>query len=143
MLYEYGMRAQVLVWKTNFDRVNTREKLHSKTTSQRPHTHDYSQDPTHHLDAMRLPKDNVTPPLNVVDVGPRLFHRSVPPNSSPGRPTLHSNISPEPLTAPLEPISMPPQLANTLEHIVRQLDVLTQVRTYTHTYRVPSSASAL
>lgn len=127
----------MLVWKTNFDRVNTREKLHPKPTTvppHRPHTHDYmtSQDPTHHLNAMRQPKDNVTPPLNVVDVGPRLFHRAEPPNSSPGYPTSPGNVSPEPLsshTAPLEPISMPPQLANTLEHIVGQLDVLTQVCT--------------
>ena len=31
-------------------------------------------------------------------------------------------------TTPLEPLSMPPQLANALEHIVAQLDILTQVR---------------
>lgn len=29
---------------------------------------------------------------------------------------------------PLEPLAMSPQVANTLEHIVGQLDILTQVR---------------
>ena len=32
-----------------------------------------------------------------------------------------------PRTVPLEQMSMPPQLASTLQHIVGQLDVLTQV----------------
>ena len=35
----------------------------------------------------------------------------------------------QPKTVPLEQMSLPPQLATTLEHIVGQLDVLTQVKT--------------
>lgn len=34
----------------------------------------------------------------------------------------------EPATQPLEAKSIPPELASTLEHIVGQLDILTQVR---------------
>ena len=36
------------------------------------------------------------------------------------------------LTKPLEQMTIPPQLANTLEHIVGQLDILTQVRNHIH-----------
>ena len=35
--------------------------------------------------------------------------------------------TPAPLTTPLEQRNIPPQLSNTLEHIVGQLDILTQV----------------
>lgn len=130
---------QVLVWKTNFDRVTTHNKLHSKQKAARPHTtHTHQQrismpDSTHHFDATRLPRDHVTPPLDVVDVGPKLFHKSEPTMSSMGQ---GASMFPEPHTsntAPLEPISMPPQLSNTLEHIVGQLDVLTQVNRCTNT----------
>ena len=34
------------------------------------------------------------------------------------------------LTKPLEQMTIPPQLAGTLEHIVGQLDILTQVRNW-------------
>ena len=41
---------------------------------------------------------------------------------------------PRSTTQQLEPRSMPPQLANTLEHIVGQLDILTQVGEYMRYY---------
>ena len=115
------------MWKTNFDRVKQHLRTKKPLDLPPPHTHDY---PTQHLNAMSMPKNTVTTPPNVVNVGPRLFHKSeplsggvrgqaTPPSASPGLPVSN--------TAPLEPISMPPQLANTLEHIVGQLDVLTQV----------------
>lgn len=125
---------QVLVWKTNFDPPpSAASKLcpRPKAERPRPHTHDCpkrscvpNQVPACHFDAARSPANNVTPPPNVVNVAPRLFHRSdhggfkgqTTPNGVPGS-----------STTPLEPVAMSPQLANTLEHIVGQLDILTQV----------------
>ena len=82
-----------------------------------------SPDPVHHFDAARGPANNVTPPPQVVTVGPRLFHKSDPGYKGQASPNvlLVNN------TAPLEPLAMSPQVANTLEHIVGQLDILTQV----------------
>ncbi len=113
----------MLVWKANFDRVKPFEKLHQRKSSGRPHTHDYGtekDDPTHHLDMQKMPKDTVTKPPNVVNVAPRLFHRSEPHHGTGAPPTSSK--------APLEPTEMSPQLTNTLEHIVGQLDILTQVQ---------------
>ena len=36
------------------------------------------------------------------------------------------------MTKPMEPMTIPPQLSHTLEHIVGQLDILTQVRNHSH-----------
>ena len=47
------------------------------------------------------------------------------------KPTFERTTKDKPSTTqPLEPSSIPPQLANTLEQIVGQLDVLTQVSTW-------------
>ncbi len=132
---------QVLVWKTNFDNVDFEEKLQPNKLKVEPnhaHTHDpplsrqnhmtNPPDHTHHLDCLRAPVDHVTPPLNVVNVGPRLFHK---PESQITDPTHHhatpTKQSHDPSTTPLEQMTMSPQLASTLEHIVGQLDILTQV----------------
>ena len=95
-----------------------------------------SRDCTHEFDANRAPLDHVTKPPNVVNVGPQLFHKphpqlgdkneeDIPP--PPGGSHDHGMDGAHSQTTPLERMTMPPQLANTLEHIVGQLDILTQV----------------
>lgn len=83
------------------------------------------------------------PNPGVINVAPQLFHspqqqrQPSPSPPPPPPPLLHSHTEREDSsyhdstrhTAPLEPLSMPPQLANALEHIVSQLDILTQVST--------------
>ena len=123
--------------------------LHSQrkrpTTTPQPHTHDpppqghvTSRGHAHELDANRAPLDHVTQPPSVVNVGPQLFHKPhpqleedvdgelfVPPSSGSHDHRMGGAHS---QTTPLEQMTMPPQLTNTLEHIVGQLDILTQVR---------------
>ena len=93
----------------------------------------------HELDANRAPLDHVTQPPSVVNVGPQLFHKphsQLEEDNDGELPILPSDGSHDPRvggathsqTTPLEQMTMPPQLANTLEHIVGQLDILTQVR---------------
>lgn len=139
----------MLVWKTNFDAVDSHEVLHSQrkrpTTTSRPHTHDpppqshvTSRGHTHELDANRAPVDHVSRPPNVVNVGPQLFHKPYPqieeeeegetPAPPPGGSHDQGMGGARSQTTPLEQMTMPPQLANTLEHIVGQLDILTQVQ---------------
>lgn len=126
---------QVLVWKTNFDPPSAESRLHPRPKAERtrPHTHDHSkqshmtsQDPALHFDASKGPANNVTPPPKVVNVAPRLFHRSDPGERGYEGKTMPNGVSGS-NTAPLEAVAMSPQLANTLEHIVGQLDILTQV----------------
>lgn len=135
----------MLVWKTNFDSIDHEGKLGAKRRTLEtapPHTHNpppfshmtKKQDPTHHLNVKQSPVDRVTPPPNVVNVGPRLFHRSSPNytdltqhQASPAHAT-NGSAPPTSQTAPLEEMTMSPQLAATLEHIVGQLDILTQVQ---------------
>ena len=84
------------------------------------------------LDPLKAPRDHMQPKPNIVNVGPQLFHSPQlshsPPTDFPSReeevPSLTHHH-----TTPLEPLTMPPQLATTLEHIVGQLDILTQVST--------------
>lgn len=52
-----------------------------------------------------------------------ILTQELPPGSSS---TDHPMGGPQ--TTPLEQMTMPPQLASTLEHIVGQLDILTQVK---------------
>lgn len=74
------------------------------------------------------------PKPGVVNIGPQLFHSPQvhhnPSSPSPPPPPPHSSHHhhSSSTTTPLEPLTMDPQLANTLEHIVGQLDILTQVR---------------
>ena len=92
---------------------------------------------THELDANRAPVDHVTKPPSVVNVGPQLFHKPHPQlegEEDEEFPAPHLNGAcgqgvggVQSQTTPLEPMTMPTQLANTLEHIVGQLDILTQV----------------
>lgn len=97
------------------------------------------------VDPTSGPKDMFGQSPNVLDVGPALFARPRPSqviSTVAARQcvmlsmwaqvltgTGHSEIqnSKVPLTKPLEAMTIPPQLANTLEHIVGQLDILTQV----------------
>ena len=153
------MYMQVLVWKTNFDVVDSREVLRSQrkrpTSTSQPHTHDpppqshtTSRGHAHELDANRAPLDHVTQPPSVVNVGPQLFHKPHPPQLEEDNdrelPIPPSDGSHDPRvggpthsqTTPLEQMTMPPQLANTLEHIVGQLDILTQVHKYWQNYYV-------
>ena len=134
---------QVLVWKTNFDVVDSCEVLRSQrkrptTTASRPHVHDpppkshvTSRDHAHELDANRAPLDHVTKPPNVVNVGPQLFHKPHPQleevDEEEVPPHDQREGGAQSQTTPLEQMTMSPQLANTLEHIVGQLDILTQV----------------
>ena len=74
------------------------------------------------------------PKPNIVNVGPQLFHSPQLSHSPPlptGSPSHKEEIPSltHHHTTPLEPLTMPPQLATTLEHIVGQLDILTQVST--------------
>ena len=119
-----------------------------------PQSHVTSRGHAHELDANRVPLDHVTRPPNVVNVGPQLFHKPhpqlqednedewtippafpldqkgdngevpIPPSSRSHDQRMGGSHS---QTTPLEQMTMPPQLANTLEHIVGQLDILTQV----------------
>ena len=83
---------------------------------------------------MKGPIDYMQPKPNIVNVGPQLFH-SPQLSHSPPPPTDYPSHKEEipslthHHTTPLEPLTMPPQLATTLEHIVGQLDILTQVST--------------
>ena len=110
---------KVLVWKTNFEA--SQEKHVPRKEMPHPHTHQYPTKASHahHFDASRGPADTVTTPPNVVNVAPRLFHRAATPPDGRRNTVGH--------TVPLEPVGMSPRLANTLEHIVGQLDILTQV----------------
>lgn len=72
------------------------------------------------------------PKPGVVNIGPQLFHSPQPPSHSPPPSHAHPDTSQyndntSRHTTPLEPLSIHPQLASTLEHIVGQLDILTQV----------------
>ena len=138
MLLNVTILTQVLVWKTNFDVADQQEVLRAQrkrvTPTSHPHTHDpppqsHSAPPqngVHELDGSRPPLDHVTAPPNVVNVGPQLFHKPHPPDVSGAPPTDQSGVS-QSQTTPLERMTMSPQLATTLEHIVGQLDILTQV----------------
>lgn len=80
------------------------------------------------LDGSRPPVDHMTAPPNVVNVGPQLFHKPQPPKGSGAPPTEEPDVGvSQSLTTPLEKMTISPQLATTLEHIVGQLDILTQV----------------
>ena len=103
------------------------------------------------LDARRAPCDTLSAPPTVTNIGPQLFHRSHPSHPPTSHPhpaqvslyTLSYCLSylqiifmyiqevsekqAPPTTTPLEPTSMSPELSNTLQHIVGQLDILTQV----------------
>ncbi len=77
------------------------------------------------IDASRMPVNHVTPPPQVVSVGPQMFHKPVKSTT----PLINGKVGvANGHTTPLEVMSMSPQLTNTLEHIVGQLDILTQVR---------------
>ena len=137
------------MWKTNFDTIDSREVLQSQRKRQtvstsRHHTHDpppqghmTSRGHAHELDANRAPLDHVSKPPNVVNVGPQLFHKPRPQLEEvdeeevvalPHDKSHDGNMGGvHSQTTPLEKMTMPPQLANTLEHIVGQLDILTQV----------------
>ena len=86
------------------------------------------------LNTDRAPKDHTLVPPPVVNVGPQLFHRRAhsADHGSPDPEHLHSGeVSPSnqerSTTVPLGEMTMTPQLTNTLEHIVSQLDILTEV----------------
>ena len=133
--------------------IDSREILRSQrkrpTSTSQPHTHDpppqshmTSRGHTHELDANRAPLDHVTQPPSVVNVGPQLFHKPqlqleedndgelpvIPPADDGGSHDPRVGGATHSQTTPLEQMTMPPQLANTLEHIVGQLDILTQVQ---------------
>ena len=127
------------MWKTNFDSATCEERLCRHKTTEPPtrqHVHEpppksptMNPDPTLHVDFVNTLRDTVTPPLNVVSVAPRLFHKSAPPTSDLVSGKGNGSCDPRPNTAPLEVMTMSPELTNTLEHIVGQLDILTQVCT--------------
>ena len=142
---------QVLVWKTNFDSVDHKEVLTSrvkKSALKKAHTHDpppstsHTHNGTSHpleLDATRAPTDHMTPPPHVVNVGPQMFHKPHPQETTPLLVNGENGVGGAKVsqTTPLEQMTMSPQLTNTLEHIVGQLDILTQVSSHplhTHTH---------
>jgi len=130
---------QVMVWKTNFDSVDYSEvlKAHRKrVASPMSHKHDAApksppKTPTRtkEIDTANEPRDMNSQDPSVMEVGPALF--SIPqPNGRDfskfiGMEEQESNIG-QPRTTLLERRDIPPQLATTLEHIVGQLDVITQ-----------------
>lgn len=135
---------QVLVWKTNFDKADYKDTLHSHGRTlvpSRPHTHDPPNvgmvvtTHTHQnkprpleLDPTRTPTDRMTPVPHVVNVGPQMFHKPTPQFIEP-TPLINGGVD-KSETTPLEVMTMSPQLTNTLEHIVGQLDILTQVHVH-------------
>ena len=132
-----GADEQVLVWKTNFDTINYQEVLKGQRKRSAPaqhHGHDPSSgEAPHELDMDRAPKDHTLIPPPVVNIGPQPFHRRhSEEHGSPSFPEQpHSGeVSPsdqeKSSTVPLGEMTMSPQLANTLEHIVSQLDILTE-----------------
>ena len=97
------------------------------------------------LSTDRAPKDHTLVPPPVVNVGPQLFHRRAhsADHGSPDPEHLHSGeVSPSnqerSTTVPLGEMTMTPQLTNTLEHIVSQLDILTEVWKITCSYSYDS-----
>lgn len=77
----------------------------------------------HQVNALKGPINHMQPKQQgIVNVGPQLFHSS----RSSQSPSAQQEV--ESPTVSLEPLTMPPQLATTLEHIVGQLDILTQVQ---------------
>lgn len=137
---------QVMVWKTNFDKVDYEEVLrsHRKRAASPPttalmHTHDPpSRTPPKtgapEVRAGAEPRNLAVGEPEVVEVGPAMF--SIPQRKSrldevTGQTSKTDGLggvsaSQVPLTTPLERRDIPPQLSMTLEHIVGQLDVLTQ-----------------
>ena len=89
------------------------------------HTHQNKPGPLE-LDPTRTPVDHMTPPPHVINVGPQMFHKPHPQFSEP-TPLMNGGVV-NSETTPLEAMTMSPQLTNTLEHIVGQLDILTQVQ---------------
>ena len=147
------------MWKTNFDTVDYRETLRSQRKRPVPsHSHIHDPPPQshmsqvgvantpgvtsgthpHELDINRAPVDHMTPPPHVVNVGPQLFHKPHP-SVSETTPLNVDGLGASNMgeTTPLEQMTMSPQLTNTLEHIVGQLDILTQVRIYIVTGHSP------
>ena len=152
--------VQVLVWKTNFDS-GPSERLRPPSSSKphcyhghipSPSLHDHkmhgssaldhvtaqhdhvtNQRSSHHLNTIEGPRDIVTPPSNIVNVGPCLFHRGNQSDLhrqhdlSAGSCDPAASLPAYVKTVPVEPMPVAPQLASTLEHIVGQLDILTQV----------------
>jgi len=134
---------QVMVWKTNFDKVDYEEVLrsHRKRAASPPVSHTHDPPPrtppksgAPEVRAGAEPRNLTVGDPAVVEVGPAMF--SIPQRQSKldevTRRTGESDglggvpASQPPLTTPLERRDIPPQLSMTLEHIVGQLDVLTQ-----------------
>ncbi len=138
------------MWKTNFDNIDEQATLRSHNRTPvplRPHTHDSPSSTgmtiktyTHQnkssrpieFDAGRTPTDRVTPPPQVINIGPQMFHKQSPPISKT-KPLINGGVNGiKGQTTPLEVMTMSPQLTSTLEHIVGQLDILTQVLYIVH-----------
>jgi centriolar protein POC1 len=138
-----GADDEVFVWRTNFDAQDQNEVLKRKAkgpTPRKRHKHDQPQNPPpvqhqpHEVDLLSLPKDTSLKTPRVDNVGPALFakprrnedisqFRNLP---EAGESSSAEEDEHQPTTVPLEQMTMPPQLATTLQHIVGQLDVITQ-----------------
>ncbi|CAH2277697.1 POC1 centriolar homolog B [Pelobates cultripes] len=125
-----GTDAQVLVWKTNFDKFTSTEvvKLQLKRAHPEapPHVNDiYPRSP--HLHTSRGPSIEINPMFEVADT--QTFDPAVIDVES----DVSSTRKPSPMrrgqaekSSGYDQTILPPSVNNTLEHIVNQLNVLTQ-----------------
>ncbi|WAR26816.1 POC1B-like protein [Mya arenaria] len=144
----HGHQGPVLVWKTNFDQVDFTELLQSHKQRagengaptvadiapkvQRPSSAGAAKSAKGGRSDIKS-MDDAAP--EVTEIGPAMFSSNEPASfddvemrSSDSRPRSRGDdFQPRSTTQPLEERgTMPPQLAGTLEHIVGQLDILTQ-----------------
>ncbi|WAR26766.1 POC1A-like protein [Mya arenaria] len=145
----HGHQGPVLVWKTNFDQVDFTELLQSHKQRagengaptvadiapkvQRPSSAGAAKSAKGGRSDIKS-MDDAAP--EVTEIGPAMFSSNEPASfddvemrSSDSRPRSRGDdFQPRSTTQPLEERgTMPPQLAGTLEHIVGQLDILTQL----------------
>eukprot|EP00112_Aurelia_sp_Birch-Aquarium-sp1_P025602 Seg859.8 transcript_id=Seg859.8/GoldUCD/mRNA.D3Y31 product="POC1 centriolar protein A" protein_id=Seg859.8/GoldUCD/D3Y31 len=131
---------QVMVWKTNFDSVDYSEvlKAHRKRVASPISSHNHDPPPTtpprtptrtKEIHAVDEPRDLNSFDPSVMEVGPALFSIPQPDGRDYSKLIGMKRREPDvgqPQTTLLERRDIPPQLATTLEHIVGQLDVITQ-----------------
>eukprot|EP00116_Pleurobrachia_bachei_P005054 sb/3465316/ len=130
-----GADEQVMVWKTNFSgddaappapKPSKKEHVHRAVDSNILNVEKAPKQAEKQVTVLAQPKDCTVSDPEPVNVGPALF--TLPTNTATlmDQQTNPNENSIFATTTSLEPQSIPPQLAATLEHMVGQLDVLTQ-----------------
>lgn len=140
-----------MVWKTNFDTIDYSQVLHAHRNRGSTTPTRNNRNVTHNSPGATSKSNQTETSINkdingfsqpvsqsdangdndILDVGPALFSIPQPSGrdyselSQPAN-TKNGHVDSMPTTTPLERRDIPPQLSETLEHIVGQLDVITQ-----------------